>query len=1040
MLRNTGIICTIGPKTQAPDKLTMLRQTGMNVMRMNFSHGSHAEHAERVANLRESVKVDPLTGRLCAIALDTKGPEIRTGNQKTGSQGESKMVMGTTVTVTTDEQYKQECCAELIWVDYKNLPKVMKVGDLIYIDDGLLSLKVTSIDNDKTLKCEVMNTAMLGSHKGCNLPEVDVDLPALSEKDKSDLAWGVSQEVDMVFASFIRKASDVREVRECLVAADPVYGKRIRIISKIENHEGMRNFDEVLQETDGVMVARGDLGIEIPPEKVFIAQKMMISKCNKAGKPVICATQMLESMTFNPRPTRAEVSDVANAVLDGADCVMLSGETAKGKYPMEAVGIMAQTCLEAEAAVFQAQLMQDMAITLPGPLPLAETVAKACVDAAASKDVALIITITITGGSARLISKYRPRCPVLVLASDANVGAACNLHRGCIPIFNPHGGADFDVERSFALGIKYAAENKLVNAGDSVALAHGSPGQSLTTFRLADVLDDCTIEPELPFHPSTSCEAVVEELTKMDSLPSVPLGPAQAKAQKATCVLDHNTKLDIYSVPGMLRNTGIICTIGPKTQAPDKLTMLRQTGMNVMRMNFSHGSHAEHAERVANLRESVKVDPLTGRLCAIALDTKGPEIRTGNQKTGSQGESKMVMGTTVTVTTDEQYKQECCAELIWVDYKNLPKVMKVGDLIYIDDGLLSLKVTSIDNDKTLKCEVMNTAMLGSHKGCNLPEVDVDLPALSEKDKSDLAWGVSQEVDMVFASFIRKASDVREVRECLVAADPVYGKRIRIISKIENHEGMRNFDEVLQETDGVMVARGDLGIEIPPEKVFIAQKMMISKCNKAGKPVICATQMLESMTFNPRPTRAEVSDVANAVLDGADCVMLSGETAKGKYPMEAVGIMAQTCLEAEAAVFQRQVMSDLMMSSMTLGKDEAVAKAVVDAATSKAAALIITLSTSGNSARLISKYRPRCPILVLSRDPHLGAMMNLHRGCIPFLYPHPKPATGSDVEDRFEYALKLAVSTNLAKPGDAVVLCQGAQRSVRSLTTFSMATV
>ena len=384
-----------------------------------------------------------MKGRLMGIALDTKGPEIRSGVLKGGDNATMDLKAGDSITVTTDPALKFECDEQNLYMDYTNLPKSVHVGGLIFVDDGMLGLKVLSIESDTAVKCEIMNNASLGSKKGCNLPEVDVDLPALSEKDKKDLAWGVSQNIDIVFASFIRKAQDVLEVRKCLTDADTVIGSRIRIISKIENHEGMRNFDEILTETDGVMVARGDLGIEIPSEKVFLAQKMMIAKCNMAGKPVICATQMLDSMTTNPRPTRAEASDVANAVLDGADCVMLSGESAKGKYPKEATAMMASICIEAEAALFDKVvwlcvclplpchalprpnsalplpssalprptthsqvLAADMRTMLPSPMSASEAVAK---------DAALIITTTFSGSSARLLSKFRPRCPIMVL-------------------------------------------------------------------------------------------------------------------------------------------------------------------------------------------------------------------------------------------------------------------------------------------------------------------------------------------------------------------------------------------------------------------------------------------------------------------------------------------------------------------------------------------------------------------------------------------------------------------------------------------------
>jgi len=336
--------------------------------------------------------------------------------------------------------------------------------------------------------------------------------------------------------------------------------------------------------------------------------------------------------------------------------------------------------------------------------------------------------------------------------------------------------------------------------------------------------------------------------------------------------------------------------------------------------------------------------------------------------------------------------------------------------------------------------------LYSNRGVNLPHVDTNLPALSARDQADLAFGMAHGVDMVFASFIRKASDVKEIRACLVAADAERGPRIRIISKIENHEGVRNFDAILAETDGVMVARGDLGIEIPAEKVFLAQKSMIAKCNLAGKPVICATQMLESMTSNPRPTRAEVSDVANAVLDGADCVMLSAETATGSYPTEAVSMMDRVCLEAEAAVFSRQRMSDLANARKQAAFDlnESIAMGAVTAATNKQAVMIITLTSSGNSARLIAKYRPRCPIAVVTRSAQVGAACNLHHGCMPMLYPYPKPADlpdeATDGDERLRWALRKLREQNLVEEGDYVVLAHGWKTGEQSLTTYRIITI
>ena len=357
--------------------------------------------------------------------------------------------------------------------------------------------------------------------------------------------------------------------------------------------------------------------------------------------------------------------------------------------------------------------------------------------------------------------------------------------------------------------------------------------------------------------------------------------------------IQHNSRLDISHNPPSekrARANKIICTIGPKTQNVESLKSLMVSGLSCVRNNFSHGTHEYHTKTISNARQAAK--ELGRNDISIALDTKGPEIRTGNFP---DGEQVLNVGDKVTLTTDKAFYDKGTKEKFYVDYANITKVCTKGQGIYIDDGLLGLEVEIVGED-TLECVVRNGAPISNHKGVNLPNCKVDLPAVTEKDKQDLQFGAEQNVDMVFASFIRTAAQVQEVRDALGEK----GKHIQIISKIENAEGVQNFAEILKASDGIMVARGDLGIEIPAEKVFVAQKMMISQCNLAGKPVICATQMLESMTKNPRPTRAEVSDVANAVLDGADCVMLSGETAKGDYPNQCVEVMADICEEAQGA--------------------------------------------------------------------------------------------------------------------------------------------
>merc|ERR1719284_1839259 len=371
------------------------------------------------------------------------------------------------------------------------------------------------------------------------------------------------------------------------------------------------------------------------------------------------------------------------------------------------------------------------------------------------------------------------------------------------------------------------------------------------------------------------------------------------------------------------RKCKIICTMGPACWDPPMLEKLIEAGMNIARLNFSHGDHEMHGQTVAKIREAAKKFP--DKQVAIMLDTKGPEIRTGFFREDVGKSIELKQGQDLKLVTDYSFKGD--STCIALTYESLPTSVKPGNTILMADGSLSLKVKECGSDWVMT-EVMNNCKLGERKNCNLPGVKVDLPVLQEKDKNDLVnFGIPQGVDFVAASFVQTADDVKFIRQTL----GIRGRSIKIISKIENEEGLKNFDEIVEESDGIMVARGDLGMEIPPEKVFLAQKMMIARCNLMGKPVVTATQMLESMTGLPRPTRAEASDVANAVLDGTDCVMLSGETAGGKFPLNAVNIMRRICEEAESVLDYGSIYLNMRLGVLAVNKQMSAVESICSSA-------------------------------------------------------------------------------------------------------------
>ncbi len=458
-MKKTKIVCTIGPKSESKEMLTSLLKAGMNVMRLNFSHGNYVEHGGRIDTMREIIKE---TGITAAILLDTKGPEIRTIKLEGGN--DVILEAGQEFTITTDETIIGN--KDVVAVTYKGLTEDLKAGNIILLDDGLVGLTVKEVTGDKVI-CTVNNTGALGENKGVNLPGVSVNLPALSEKDINDLKFGCEQGVDFVAASFIRKADDVRAVRNVL---DENGGAKIQIISKIENQEGVDNFDEILELSDAIMVARGDLGVEIPVEEVPFAQKMMIDKCNEAGKMVITATQMLDSMIQNPRPTRAEAGDVANAILDGTDAVMLSGETAKGKYPVEAVETMAQICRKTDS------VMGYVHHDFRGEMSITEAVSKGTVEVAETLNAKLIFVATETGRAARNLRKYFPSAHIVALTNNETTANQLMLTKGVYPVMNTDSAIDNDVRTIDAFAeFAQIISKKYVEAvaGDIVVLSCG---------------------------------------------------------------------------------------------------------------------------------------------------------------------------------------------------------------------------------------------------------------------------------------------------------------------------------------------------------------------------------------------------------------------------------------------------------------------------------------------------------------------------------------------------------------------------------------
>lgn len=455
----------------------------------------------------------------------------------------------------------------------------------------------------------------------------------------------------------------------------------------------------------------------------------------------------------------------------------------------------------------------------------------------------------------------------------------------------------------------------------------------------------------------------------------------------------------------MLR-TKIICTLGPACESPDTIKEMIRAGMTVGRLNMAHGEPEEHIRRIQVVRQAAKE---MGTFIPIMMDIKGPEVRIGKLKEAS---CQLLAGEELILTT-EMLDGDC--NRVSVNYPELPQVVQENDRILIDDGLIELKVIAVEGTSEIRCRIVSGGTLKPRKGVNLPGIRTTLPGVTERDIRHIAFGVENEIEMIAVSFVHKGDDIRQVRRILEDSGAGH---VQIISKIENEEGVQELDDIIKASDGIMVARGDLGVEVPVEQVPMMQKEMIDKCNLAGKPVIVATHMLESMQLNPRPTRAEVSDVFNAVIQGADVVMLSGESAAGKYPVQSVQTMAKVAQQAEETIDYREQFIR-RRSQHTANITEVVSQSAVSASLELDAKAIITSTESGFTARMVSKYRPKAPILAVTHDPNVLTKVCLLSGVFPFQGPHV-----STTDEMYRSAIETAIRTGYVSQGDTVVLSAG----------------
>jgi len=721
-------------------------------------------------------------------------------------------------------------------------------------------------------------------------------------------------------------------------------------------------------------VARGDLGMEIPPEKVTLAQKYMITRANITARFVICATQMLESMVDNYSPTRAEMTDVANAVFDGVDAVMLSGETANGAFPAQAVDTMARICRSAEIGVNYYQAYDFIRNFTAKPLGTVEAVVSTLAKTSNDINPGMIVMFSEGGKCARIVAKYRPSVPVLVVTSNKELARSVQIMFGLYTMILDKPVSSMTVMKDAVHdAIIYGKNAGLCVAGKEVVVLFSSTVTSAPD-------SSANRHMYITRCPGNLMRGALGKMSPTDH------DAAKTLSMRST-VVDLPMLFESSTPP---RKTKIIATLGPQCSSEGMIEKMIDAGMDVARINMVFWK-GDEIKPIAELIR--KVAARKNKTVAILVDTRGPEIRTCYLVDGPETRQpvdtiSLEQGQTVLLTAHDPTGTEpfegwktATETRIPVSYPDLAVQVTPGTTVLINDGDIRLEVTEVLNSE-VKAKVLNDAKLRSWTSINLLGIRLNLPILTNRDRRDLQLAIDAEVDIVAASFVRNKDDLEYIKDLLIDEG---GADMKVVAKIETIEALENLDEILEEADGVMVARGDLGAHITPEKVFLAQNMITTKATIQGKFTILARHCLQSMVSNPRPTRAEMTDVANAVLDGVHCIMLSAETAIGNFPVESVSTTAAIARNAEAATnytIQHNFIRDV--TAKPFSTEEGVAAAAAKSPLDRSVQLVVVISETGKIANLLAKFKPSVPIVLVTTDPKVAGWAKIMFAMYPCL--------------------------------------------------------